>query len=263
MAPLNIEIKRLRRLMAQFSTEVEEQIAAIPAGPAGQRGNIWTCDSLPPAGPMVGDLCLFPNWDIQRWNGSTWVLVGNIKGAAGPTGLAGSTGATGATGPTGPKGDTGNTGPAGSTGATGATGAPGAAGTNGTNGTNGAQGPAGFGTITPSTPARTLGAAFQPHATKAVAVSYSARTQVTNPLVAGSSTARVRLFSDANNPPTTERCRVNAESSVALAVAIAITTANTAPLSYIVPAGHYVLLTADGTGTHAESIVAQTEEVLG
>lgn len=117
--------------------------------------------------------------------------------------------------------------------------------------------------VTPSTPSRAIGTAFQPSATKAVKCSYSVKTQVTNPLIAGSSTAMVTLLSDAANPPTTERCRVAAESSVALAVAIAITTSNTAPLDYIVPAGHYVKLVSTVTGTAATSIISQTEEALG
>lgn len=117
--------------------------------------------------------------------------------------------------------------------------------------------------ITPATPARVLGTAFQPSATKAVWVTYAVRTQVTNPLLAGSSTSVVTLLSDAANPPTTERGRGAAESSVALAVAVAITTANTTIVGWLVPAGHYVRLVASGTGTHAESIISQAEAVIG
>lgn len=157
----------------------------------------------------------------------------------------------------GRKGDTG------ATGATGAAGAQGPIGNTGATGSTGATGPAGLGTVTPSTPTRVLGTAFQPSATKAVKCTYSVRTQVTNPLLAGSSTAMVTLLSDASNPPTTERCRVAAESSVALAVAIAIATSNTAPLDYICPPGHYVRLVSSTTGTAATSIITQTEEALG
>lgn len=114
-----------------------------------------------------------------------------------------------------------------------------------------------------STPTRAIGTAFQPHATKNTLVSYSVRTQATNPLLAGNSRAQVRLLSDASNPPTTERCRVAADSAVGLAVAIQITTGNEATLQYLVPAGHYVLLSQTTTGTGAASIVAQVEEVLG
>jgi len=117
--------------------------------------------------------------------------------------------------------------------------------------------------ITPSTPSRVLGTAFQPSATKYTLVIYSIRTQVTNPLLAGSSTATVQLMSDTNTTPTTERGRVAAESSVGVAVAIAITTANTAQLSYLVPPGHYVRLVSTVTGTGATSIIRQTEEAFG
>lgn len=117
--------------------------------------------------------------------------------------------------------------------------------------------------VTPSTSTRAIGTAFQPSATKATLCSYSVKTQVTNPLIAGASTATVTLLSDANNPPTTERGRVAAESSVGVAVAIAITTSNTAPLTYIVPAGHYVRLVSTTTGTATTSIISQVEEALG
>lgn len=117
--------------------------------------------------------------------------------------------------------------------------------------------------VTPSATARTLGAIFQPHATKPVFVSYSVKTQVTNPLAAGNSTATVTLLSDAANPPTIERGRVEAVSSVGLTVGPALTTANTAPLSYIVPPGHYARLVPTVSGTGSTSIVSQVEEILG
>jgi len=118
-------------------------------------------------------------------------------------------------------------------------------------------------TFTPSTPSRVLGTAFQPNATKAVKCTYSVKTQATNPLLAGASSALVTLLSDVNNPPTTERCRVEATSSVALAVAVAITTSNTGILDYICPPGHYVRLVGTTSGTGANTIVTQTEEVIG
>lgn len=188
-------------------------------------------------------LCSFSEWyiDTIATDPACWIADGYYtrdmaqaidfaEGTAGPQGPIGATGSTGSIGATGPTGST---------------------------------GPAGLGTVTPSTPARVLGTTFQPSATKAVLCSYSVRTQVTNPLLAGASTALVTLLSDSASPPTTERCRVNAESSVALAVAIAITTANTAPLSYLVPIGHNVRLVSTVTGTGATSIVSQTEEALG
>jgi len=154
-------------------------------------------------------------------------------------------------------------GPAGRDGVNGQDGLPGRDGTNGTNGTNGTAGPPGLGAVTPTVPARVFGAAFQPSTTKAVFVSYSVKTQVTNPAIAGASVATVTLLSDANNPPTTERARDEAVSSVGLAVSLALTTSNTAPLSYIVPPGHYVRLVSTVTGTGTASIVSQCEEALG
>lgn len=151
-------------------------------------------------------------------------------------------------------------GPAGKDGAAGKDGINGA---NGAAGAPGATGPAGLGTVAPATMARVLGTAFQPSATKATLVSYSIKTQVTNPLVAGNSTAAVALMSDAVNPPTTERARVEAGSSVGLAVTIALTTSNTAPLTYLVPTGHWVRLVSTTAGTGTTSIVSQSEEVLG
>lgn len=181
-------------------------------------------------------------------------------GSTGPTGPQGAVGATGAAGPQGLKGDTGATGP---TGSQGAAGAQGSAGATGAIGATGAQGPAGFGTVTPATPTRAIGAAFQPHATKAVECSYAVKAQVTNPLVAGTSTTTVQLLSDAANPPTTVRDVVEATSGVGLSVTIALTTSNTAALRYLVPPGHFVLLKQTVAGTGTASLVAQTEEVLG
>jgi hypothetical protein len=178
-------------------------------------------------------------------------------GRTGKTGAQGSVGAPGAQGAAGPAGV------AGLKGETGAQGIPGATGLTGATGQTGTQGPAGFSTVTTAASSRALGAAFQPSTTKATLVSYSVKTQVTNPLLAGTSTSIVTLFSDASNPPTTERCRAGAESGVGLAVTIALTTSNTTPLLYLVPAGHFVRLVASGTGTHSESIISQTEEVLG
>ncbi len=162
-------------------------------------------------------------------------------------------------GPKGDKGDTGSAstipGPKGDTGT--------ASTVPGPKGDTGAQGPAGFGTVTPAASARVIGTAFQPSPIKAVLVSYSVKTTVTNPLLAGTSTATVTLLSDAANPPTTERARVEATSAVGLAVTIALTTSNTAPLTYLVPPGHYVRLVSTTAGTGSTSIISQTEEALG
>lgn len=187
-------------------------------------------------------------------------------GAKGDKGDAGAQGASGSQGAVGPAGVAGATGPQGATGAkgdTGATGSQGLKGDTGATGATGAQGPAGFSTVTPSTPTRVIGTAFQPNATKAVECSYAIKTQVTNPLLVGTSVATVRLLSDASNPPTTVRDHVEATSGVGISVTLALTTSNTAALRYLVPAGHYVLLQQSISGTGVVSIIAQTEEVLG
>lgn len=190
-------------------------------------------------------------------------------GPRGPRGDKGDKGDTGAAstvvGPKGDKGDTGAAstvaGPKGDKGDTGA--ASTVAGPKGDKGDTGATGPAGLGTVTPSTPTRVIGTAFQPSATKAVLCTYSVKTQVTNPLLIGTSTATVQLLSDVSNPPTTERGRVEATSGVGLTVSVALTTSNTAPLDYLVPPGHYVLLKQTIAGTGQASIVSQTETALG
>ncbi len=114
-----------------------------------------------------------------------------------------------------------------------------------------------------TTSTRAIGTAFQPSTTKPTLVSYSAKTQVTNPLLAGTSTATLVLLSDAANPPTTERARVEASSGVGVSVTLALTTTNTAPLTYIVPPGHYVRLVSTVVGTGATSIASQVEQTLG
>lgn len=118
-------------------------------------------------------------------------------------------------------------------------------------------------TFTPSTPTRVIGTAFQPSAAKAVLCIYSIKTQVTNPLLIGTSTATVQLLSDATATPMTERARAEATSGVGITVTIALTTSNTATVAYLAPAGHYVLLKSTVTGQGATSIVAQTEIALG
>lgn len=191
-------------------------------------------------------------------------------GVQGPKGDPGAPGSAGAQGVAGPKGDTGSQGAKGDTGAAGPAGPQGVTGAQGAAGAAGAQGAAGFGTVTVRTPgvtsgvpARALGATFQPHANKAVLVSYAIKTQVTNPLLVGTSTAAVSLLSDSANPPTTERGRVEASSGVGITVTLALTTANTAVLTYLVPAGDYVRLVSTIAGTGTATIISQTEQVLG
>jgi len=237
-----------------------------PAGPTGPIGPVGPQGTQGPAGPIGPQGVAGPKGN----DGAT-----GATGGAGPAGPAGPTGLTGATGPQGPIGLTGGTGPAGPTGSVGpqgtkgdtgmagGTGPQGATGPAGATGSIGPQGPAGFGTVTPSTPTRVVGTAFQPSATKATLVLYTVKTTVTNPLLVGTSTASITLLSDAAANPTTVRGIAAAESGVGVTVTVALTTSNTAVLAYLVPAGHYVKLTTAVTGTGSVTIVNQVELTLG
>lgn len=187
-------------------------------------------------------------------------------GATGPQGiqgLTGTTGAAGSTGSTGSAGATGNTGPQGPTGSTGATGSAGATGSTGAAGSAGAQGPAGFSTVTPSTPTRAIGTAFQPSATNAALCIYSIQIACTASL-SGGQAGQVQLLSDAANPPTTVRSTIANQNTSALTIGLTVVNNQTATLSYLVPIGHYVkLVSTNTTGTPTYTMVAQAEEVLG
>ena len=55
-----------------------------------------------PSNPTSGDEYTSPNGNSWRWNGFSWVALGNtVTGPTGATGPQGATGETGATGPTG------------------------------------------------------------------------------------------------------------------------------------------------------------------
>lgn len=178
----------------------------------------------------------------------------------GPQGLTGRSGDPGPTGPMGPRGLTGDAGP---TGATGPKGDTGPDGPQGGQGLKGDTGPAGLGTLSTSTPSRAFGTAFRPNASKACLVSYSIQLSAVTPLLAGSASAVVKLLSDANNPPTTERARGSIGQQVGLSVSVSITDSNTITLTHLVPAGHYVLLSSTIAGTATAAIVAQTETAMG
>lgn len=231
-----------------------------PTGPDGERGAKGDQGEQGQSGPRgeIGPAGPAGPQGTQGVKGDK----GDV-GPAGPTGLIGPQGPQGSIGLQGPKGDKGDTGPQGPTGATGPTGLTGETGQTGPKGDTGATGPAGLGTVTPSTPTRAIGTAFRPSTTKATLCTYSVQVQAATPLLAGSATATVELISDANATPTTVRARASVGQQVGLAVSVAITDSNVIPLSYIVPAGHYVLLKSTTTGTASTSIVAQTEETLG
>lgn len=149
----------------------------------------------------------------------------------------------------------GPTGPQGATGATGATGAVGATGAAGADG-------AGFGVITTSTPSRSLGSAFCPSATRPVMGYYSVRVDSSLSLTTGAR-GRVELLSDASNPPTTIRARIAGGSTGTLAVGLSLADTSEAPLSYLIPAGHCVLIrSVDEVGTPTYTLTTQAEQTL-
>lgn len=76
----------------------------------------------------------------------------------------------------------------------------------------------------------------------------------------GSQSITAQLLSDASATPSTVRAQAVESLGVALAIAIVLTATRTVVLSYLVPPGHYVELTATGNG--AASLISQTEVVL-
>ena len=116
--------------------------------------------------------------------------------------------------------------------------------------------------LSPSSPSRSLGTAFQPSATRPTFVSYSGRivSQIT---LSGGQSGRIELRSDASNPPTTVRARVAGGATGTVVAGVSQSDTAEAPLSYIVPAGHFVLLqSVNETSTPTYSIGAQVEIVL-
>lgn len=104
-------------------------------------------------------------------------------------------------------------------------------------------------TITNSV-ARTLNSNFTVSTTKNSFVTYSVTCSATNPLLAGSSTATAFLeYSTNAGSSWITVSQQSATSSVALAVAVAITQAQTAPISGWIPANALVRLRSTTTGT--------------
>lgn len=121
--------------------------------------------------------------------------------------------------------------------------------------------PAG-GSVTTSTPSRSLGAAFQPSATRATMGYYSARI-VSTITLSGGQAGRVDLLSDSANPPTTVRARCAGGVTGTVVVGISVSDTVECPMSYLVPAGHFVLLQdVDESGTPTQTITTQAEQVL-
>ncbi len=188
--------------------------------------------------------------------------TGAASTVTGPTGWTGPGGAVGSTGPTGPGGVQGPTGPTGWTGWTGSTGWTGAASTvTGPTGATGWTGPTGPAVGTQSTPSLSLnGSGVQLHATKPVmlVVSVSISAALT---LGGGQTGTVQLISDSSSTPTTVQDEATCSLTGTLVVGVAITSAVTTSVCFLVPAGWYVKLTTSGAATM--SIVRQTATIIG
>lgn len=145
---------------------------------------------------------------------------------------------------------------------TGPVGPVGATGSQGVQGNVGNTGPAGLGTPTPSTPARTLNSAgFQIHATKNAYVCYTIKV-VAAATVSAAQRGDVVLLCDSATTPTTARARCGSGQTIALGVAIGVTSEDIGNISTFVPAGWYVRLVSTVTGATV-TIQEQTEITFG
>jgi hypothetical protein len=117
-------------------------------------------------------------------------------------------------------------------------------------------------TFTVTNNSRTIGTAFQPSATRPTLVSFSVRV-VSGLTLSGGAAGRVELRSDSGATPSTVRARVAGGATGTVVVGISMSDTAEGTMTYLVPAGHYVLLqSVNETGTPTYSITAQYEIVL-
>lgn len=111
-----------------------------------------------------------------------------------------------------------------------------------------------------SKPARTLNSNFTVSSTKSANVAYSVSLSVTNPLLAGSSSATVFLEYSVDSGTTWNLVsQASNTSAVGVAVAIAINNIQTSVVSGIVPVNALVRLRTTTTGTGSATFVASQE----
>lgn len=154
--------------------------------------------------------------------------------------------------------------PAGATGATGATGSQGiqgVQGATGATGSTGATGANGLGVPTLNTaPSRTANSNFTPSTTKPTYVYYTVAVSVTNPLLAGTSTANAFLeYSTNGGYSWTTIGQASNSSGVALSVTVAITNIQTVQLVGVIPANALVRIRTTTTGTGSVTMGTQLE----
>lgn len=113
-----------------------------------------------------------------------------------------------------------------------------------------------------TSPTRTLNSNFTISATKTAEVTYTVTCSVTNPLIAGSSTANAYLEYSLNNGSTwTLVSQTGNSSSVGVAVAISIMNGQTSVLSGSIPINALVRIRTVTTGTASVTLLATNEAV--
>lgn len=109
-------------------------------------------------------------------------------------------------------------------------------------------------------PGRSLDTAFQPSINNLTLVSYSVQQGISSILSA--QTASVVLLCDATSTPTTPRARLRV-SRGALGLLSGFTQTHGGTLSFLVPAGWYVLLDTSDTAGGTNTLLEQSEIAIG
>lgn len=118
------------------------------------------------------------------------------------------------------------------------------------------------GVVSTSTSTRALATAFQPSVLRPTMGYYSARI-VSTITLSGGEAGRIELLSDSANPPTTVRGRCAGGATGTVVLGLSLNDTAECQLSYLVPAGDYVLLrSVTESGTPAYSLTAQAEQTL-
>lgn len=111
-----------------------------------------------------------------------------------------------------------------------------------------------------ATPTRTVNTSFTPSSTKTAYFYYSVLCSVTNPLLAGASTATVTVQYSTNGGSTwNDYAIIGNSSSVGVAVAIALTNGQTGELSGIVPANYLLQIKSVTAGTATVTVQKSIE----
>jgi hypothetical protein len=116
--------------------------------------------------------------------------------------------------------------------------------------------------VTPTTPTRSLGTAFQPNVGRPVYACYTVKIDTVLSLTGGQE-GRAEILSDAANPPTIIRGAVFGRNTGTVVVGVAVTTSGGGQLCLTVRPGDYVLVrSVNVTGTPTYTLTNQVEDVL-